>query len=84
MRAADSGAQVQLEAAFAREERRGLMLAAATRSAAVAVIVGWLAMSAPDRGLALAWTVGTASVFLVTGVVQFWVYRRGTEPAITP
>jgi adenylate cyclase len=82
--AADSGARARLEAAFAREERRGLMVAAATRSAAVLVIVGWLALSNPARGLALAWVLGTASVFLVTGLVQFWVYHRGIPPSITP
>ena len=44
MKAADLGARARLEAAFAREERRGLMVAAATRSAAVIVILGWLAL----------------------------------------
>ena len=84
MNAADLGARARLEAAFAREERRGLMLAAATRSAAVLVIVGWLAASTPDRGLAFAWVLGTASVFLVTGLVQFWMYRLGIAPWVTP
>jgi adenylate cyclase len=80
----DLGARARLEVAFAREERRGLMLAAATRSAAVVVIVGWLAVSNPERGLAFAWVVGTASVFLVTGLAQFWMYLRGTAPTIVP
>src|SRR5262249_46961085 len=52
---ADQGAGARLEAAFAREERRGLMVAAATRSAAVAVIIVWLAFSNPEKGLAFAW-----------------------------
>jgi adenylate cyclase len=82
--AADLGARARLEAAFAREERRGLMIAAATRSAAVAVIVGWLAMSTPDRGSAFAWVLGTASVFLVTGLVQFWAYHRALAPSVMP
>ena len=72
----DLGAQARLEAAFAREERRGLMQAAAARSAAVAVIIGWLAMANPDAGLAYAWTLGTACVLLVTGLAQFWLYWR--------
>jgi adenylate cyclase len=70
------GARARLEAAFAREERRGLMQAAAARSAAVAVIIGWLALANPDSGLAYAWTLGTACFFVVTGLAQFWLYGR--------
>ena len=60
------------------------MVAAATRTAAVAIIVGWLAMSTLDRGLAFAWVMGTACVFLVTGLVQFGVYYRAWAPSIMP
>src|SRR5213593_302494 len=67
----DLGARARLEAAFTREERRGLMQAAAARSAAVAVIIGWLALANPDSGLAYAWTIDTACFFLVTGLAQF-------------
>ena len=80
----DVGARGRLEAAFAREERRGLMLAAATRSAAVVVIIGWLAMANPLRSLALAWVLGTAAFFLVTGLAQLWMYSRRMAPPITP
>ena len=80
----DIGAQARLDAAFAREERRGLMVAAATRTAAVAVIGGWLAASTPDRGSAFAWVMGTASIFLVTGLVQFWAYHRAWAPSVMP
>ena len=80
----DLGARARLGAAFAREERRGLMLASATRSAAVVVILGWLALSNPERGLAYAWVLGTASFFLVTGLAQLWVYARGAAPSIAP
>ena len=80
----DHGARARLEAAFAREERRGLMLAAAARSTAVVIILGWLAVSNPERGPAFAWVLGTASVFLVTGVAQLWVYFRGEAPPIAP
>ena len=66
MTSGDLGAGARLEAAFAREERRGLMLATATRSAAVVIILGWLALSNPERGRALAWVLGTAGFFLVT------------------
>jgi adenylate cyclase len=83
-RAADLGARARLDAAFAREERRGLMLAAATRSVAVVIIIGWLAVSNPLRGLALAWVLGTAAFFLVTGLVQLWMYVRRVAPPITP
>jgi adenylate cyclase len=81
---ADLGARARLDAAFAREERRGLMLASATRSAAVVVIIGWLALSNPERGLAYVWVLGTAGFFLVTGLAQLWVYARGAAPSIAP
>jgi adenylate cyclase len=79
---ADLGARARLEAAFAREERRGLMLAAAARSAAVVIILGWLALSNPERGLAFAWVLGTAAVFLVTGLAQLWLHFRGQAPRL--
>jgi adenylate cyclase len=69
----DLGAQARLDAAFAREERRGLMLAAAARSVAVAVIIGWLAVATPERGPAYAWVLGTATFFFVSGALQFWL-----------
>ena len=84
MTRADQGAHARLEAAFAREERRGLMLAAATRSAAVVVILVWLALSNPERGLAFAWVLGTAAIFLVTGVAQLWFYSRPVIPPLAP
>ena len=80
----DLGARSRLEAAFAREERRGLMLATATRSAAVVIIIGWLALSNPEQGLAFAWVLGTAGFFLVTGLAQFCLYYRGTTSAHVP
>jgi adenylate cyclase len=80
----DLGARARLEAAFAREERRGLMLAAAARSAAVALIIVWLALANPDSGLAYVWTLGTACVLLVTGLVQFWLYWRRLASPIVP
>jgi adenylate cyclase len=81
--APDLGARARLETAFAREERRGLMLAAAARSAAVVIILGWLALSNPERGLALAWVLGTASFFLVTGLAQLWLHFLGRAPRLT-
>ena len=57
----DLGAQERLDAAFAREERRGLMLAAAARSAAVVFILGWLAVANPERGAAYVWVLGSAA-----------------------
>jgi adenylate cyclase len=84
VRPADSGARARLGAAFSREERRGLMLAAATRSAAVVLIIGWTALVNPERGLAYAWIVLIASFFLVTGVAQFALYRRRSGPGPWP
>ena len=77
MSAGDLGARDRLDAAFAREERRGLMVAAGARSASVVLILGWLAVANPERGLAYAWVLGTAAFFLVTGLAQLWLYRRG-------
>lgn len=77
MSAADLGAGDRLEAAFAREERRGLMVATAARSASVVVILGWLAVANPERGAAYAWVLGSAAFLLVSGLVQLWLYGRG-------
>ncbi|HEX6078623.1 MAG TPA: adenylate/guanylate cyclase domain-containing protein [Methylomirabilota bacterium] len=70
--------------AFAREERRGLMLASAARSAAVVIIIAWLAVVNPQRGAALAWVLGTAAFFLVTGLAQLALYARRLAPPLTP
>ncbi|HZP37875.1 MAG TPA: adenylate/guanylate cyclase domain-containing protein [Methylomirabilota bacterium] len=80
----DLGARDRLERAFAREERRGLMLASAIRSAAVAIIIAWLAAVNPLRGWGLAWVLGTAAFFLVTGLAQLALYARRLAPPITP
>jgi adenylate cyclase len=83
--ALDHGARARLEAAFAREERRGLVLAAGARSAAVLVIIAWVASANPERGLGYAWVLGTASILLVTGLVQLWLYARSrVVPAAAP
>lgn len=84
MTPADPGARARLEAAFAREERRGLMLAAAARSAAVVAIIAWTAVGSFERGLAYAWVVGIASLFLLTGALQFELYRGRRVHAATP
>jgi adenylate cyclase len=81
---ADLGAQGRLEAAFAREERRGLMLAAAARSVAVLAIIAWMSVAGFERGLAHAWVVGVASLFLVTGLAQLQMYRRRLASATWP
>ena len=73
----DLGAQERLDAAFAREERRGLMAAAAARSVAVVFILGWLAVASPEQGAAYIWVLSCAAFFLATGLVQFWLYFRG-------
>ena len=80
MSAADLGTRARLEAAFAREERRGLMVAAATRSAAVAVIIGWLAASSPDRGLAFAWVLGIARGAQTRGAIAWFAHHRAWRP----
>jgi adenylate cyclase len=82
--AVDLGARARLDAAFAGEERRGLMLAAAARSVAVVLIIGWTALVNPERGLAYAWIAVSALFFLFTGVAQFVVYRRRLGLALMP
>src|SRR5580765_6697407 len=77
----DGDARVRLHAAFAAEERRGLMLASAARSAAVFVVIAWLAYANPERGLAYAWVLGTGALLLGTGLAQFWLYARRATPA---
>jgi adenylate cyclase len=81
---ADGGARARLDAAFAREERRGLMLAAAVRSVAVVLIIGWTALVNPERGLAYAWIAFTALFFLCTGLAQFMFYRRRSGSTLMP
>src|SRR5215470_17726604 len=77
----DVGARGRLDAAFAREERRGLMQAASARSVATVAIVGWLAAMNPERGASYAWVLACASFFLLTGLAQFWLYWRGLAPS---
>lgn len=84
MTGTDGSARARLAAAFAREERRGLMLAAGARSVAVALIIAWITLVNPERGLAYAWLAGTAALFLVTGVGQLLLYRRGRGTGIVP
>jgi adenylate cyclase len=81
---ADLGARARLDAAFALEERRGLMLAAAARSVAVVLIIGWITLVNPEQGLAYGWIVATASLFLLTGLAQFVLYRRRLGTARLP
>jgi adenylate cyclase len=80
----DRGARVRLDAAFAAEERRGLMIASAARSGAVVVVLLWLALVSPERGLAYAWLLGTGALFLVTGLAQLWLYWRAIVPPAAP
>jgi adenylate cyclase len=81
---ADPGARARLDAAFAEEERRGLMLAAAARSAAAVLTIGWTAVANPERGLAYAWLAGTVALFVVTGIGQLLVYRNRLGLAYLP
>jgi hypothetical protein len=80
----DLGTRARLDAAFAREERRGLIIAAAARSVAVLVILVWLAYANLERGLAFAWVIGCGALFLVTGCAQLYLYSRNLAPAIAP
>ena len=84
MPATDLGTKSRLDEAFAREERRGLMLAAAARSAAVIVILAWTVYSNPEEGAAVAWIVGLGSLFLVTGLTQIVLQARRLAPFAAP
>ena len=72
---ADLGARARLDAAFARQERRGLMLAAAARSVAVLVIIGWARADESRAGPGLRVGARDGAVLPVTGVAQFWLLR---------
>src|SRR5207237_9571286 len=61
----DLGTRDRLDAAFAREDRRRLMVAAAARSAAIMFVLGWLAVASPGRGRAYACVPGAAPFLLV-------------------
>jgi adenylate cyclase len=56
------------------------MVASAARSAAVVILLAWLAYANPSRGLAYGWVLGTGALFLVTGLAQLWLYARGIAP----
>jgi adenylate cyclase len=84
MPATDLGTRSRLDEAFAREERRGLILAAAARSAAVIVILAWTVYSNPETGAAVAWIVGLGSLFLVTGLTQIVLQARRLAPFVGP
>ena len=60
------------------------MLAAAARSVAVVLIIGWITLVNPEQGLAYGWIVATASLFLLTGLAQFVLYRRRLGTARLP
>ena len=80
----DAGAGGRLAAAFAVEERRGLMLASSARSVAVLVLLMWLAYANPERGLAYVWVLSTGALLLVTGLAQLWLYARATTHTMAP
>lgn len=80
----DAGARARLDAAFAAEERRGLMLASAARTAAVVAVLAWLAVANPERGAAYAWVMGTGGAFLLTGLAQLWHHRRAARLGTAP
>ena len=80
----DTGANDRLGAAFAAEERRGLMLASGARSAAVLVVLAWLAYANPERGLAYVWVLGSGALLLMTGLAQLWLYSRASTRATAP
>ena len=59
------------EDAFAEEERQGLMLAARTRTIALAVVLAWQVVDNPLTGPAYAYDLGVLTVFAVLGIVQY-------------
>ena len=63
------------ESAFAEEERQGLMLAAKTRTIALAVILLWQIIDNPHSGLAYAYVLSLIVAFGVLGLVQYLCAR---------
>ncbi|MBM3522260.1 MAG: hypothetical protein FJX57_04825, partial [Alphaproteobacteria bacterium] len=74
-------ARSRLMAAFREEERRGLLIAALTRSAITAAITAWL-WSSPTGGRIYDLAIG--GVFLVLGLVQIETYRRARTLGWSP
>ncbi len=67
----------RLAAAFAEEERRGLMLAGKVRAAGMLVILVWLIVQGPEGAAATAYEAGLILVFLFSGLAHLiLVWRR--------
>lgn len=63
-------------AAFRREERKGLMIAALLRALIITVIAAWVLSATYYAGLAVAWLAAMTSVFVLLAVLQFDLFRR--------
>lgn len=63
--------EVRTETAYAREERQGLMVAAMTRTIALAVILVWQIFDSPNTGPAYAFTLSLVAVFGLLGLLQY-------------
>ena len=59
------------ETAYAREERQGLMVAALTRTIALAVILLWQIVDNPNTGPAYVFALALVAVFGLLGLLQY-------------
>ena len=80
----DHSARARLEAAFAREERRGLMLAAAARSTAVGSSWAGSRCRIPSAAWPSRGSSAPRPSSWSPGLAQLWVYFRGMAPPFTP
>lgn len=63
------------EDAFAEAERQGLLLAAKVRTAALLIVLLWVAIDHPESGPSYFYDLGEVSLFAVFGVLQFITTR---------
>lgn len=68
--------QERSEAAFAEEERRGIMLAAKVRTAALCLVLFWQAIDSPETGLTYYFNLLEIFVFVVLGGFQYIAARK--------
>ncbi len=63
------------ESAFSEEERQGLMLAAKTRTIALAVVLLWQIVDNPLSGLAYVYELSLFAAFGILGIMQYYCAR---------
>jgi adenylate cyclase len=74
----------RLHGAFQDEERRGLLLAAKVRSLALVVVIAWQLIDSLPKDASAAFELGELLIFLVLGLVQYFLIRAHRYPGWAP